>query len=264
MAWEWCSAHDINLDKIVAVKTPKIHMKTREGRDYFVREARNAARLDHPNIVKIFSLNADHEPPYYVMEFVGGRSLDEACRGRSPKQITALLEQTARALAFAHQKNVIHRDIKPANIIVDYEEGQPHITDFGLAERWDDIGDAERQGHVGVAGTGQFIPPEVYAGTGQFGPAVDIYALGVTMYILLTGRDPFPAANRGEVKKKVLQSSPPIPKEVKPGLPEPLQRICLKAMERDPAARYQSALEMADDLQRFLEGRDVFARPTAR
>ena len=115
---------DEQLERIVAVKTPKMHMHTPEGREYFVNEARRAASLDHPQIVRIFSLNAEHEPPYYVMQFVAGQPLDEACRGKDDRQVASLLEGTARVLAFAHRNGVIHRDIKPGNILV------PHPASF--------------------------------------------------------------------------------------------------------------------------------------
>ena len=262
-------ARDLSLDKIVALKTVRPHLMTQKGRGYFVREARYAASLDHPNIVKVFTLNIEHDPPYYVMDYVGGRPLDEACRGKRPEFVARLLEKIARILAFAHRHGVVHRDIKPGNIIVDSEESEPHITDFGLAKRWES-GDPNLGGReFSLVGTPRFIAPEVYAREDRsaseveiYGPEIDIYALGVTMYRLLTGRHPFDGKDLNEIRNRVLAGDTPLPKESHPEMSEPLQRICLKAMEYDPSARYESADAMADDLRRFIDGREVLARPS--
>ena len=253
-------ARDVSLDCIVAVKTVKEHLLTPEGRAFFKREARAAARLKHPNIVRIYGFNPDHAPPYYVMEFVEGRPLDEACTGKPIGVVVEILEKTARALAYAHAKGVVHRDIKPSNILVDYHD-EPHLTDFGLAEKWDEasLGGA---GEAAGAGTPLFLAPELYLAEPVVAPTADVFALGVTMYRLLTGRYPFTGRTLEEVRRAVLGGEPPLLQELNSAVPEPLQRICLKALERDLEARYASAQALADDLRRFREGREVFARPT--
>ena len=254
-------ARDVSLDCIVAVKTVKEHLLTPEGRAFFKREARAAARLKHPNIVRIYGFNPDHAPPYYVMEFVEGRPLDEACTGKPIAVVVEILEKTARALAYAHAKGVVHRDIKPSNILVDYHD-EPHLTDFGLAEKWDEASLGGADGEAAGAGTPLFLAPELYLAEPVVAPTADVFALGVTMYRLLTGRYPFTGRTLEEVRRAVLGGEPPLLQELNSAVPEPLQRICLKALERDLEARYASAQALADDLRRFREGREVFARPT--
>ena len=254
-------ARDTSLDRVVAVKTTRLDMLTPEGREFFKREARAAARLDHPNIVRVFGFHPDHSPPYYVMQYVQGDSLEQACKGRSIEFVAEVMEKAARALAYAHSKGVIHRDIKPSNILVDYQ-GEPHLTDFGLAHAWQEAAQARDQAVSPTAGTPFFVAPEMHLDSGHIGPSVDIYAFGVTLYRLLTGRYPFVGRDREELRRRVLGEDAPLPQEVKPAIPEPLQRICLKAIERNPGARYHSAAALADELERFREGEEVFARPS--
>jgi hypothetical protein len=254
-------ARETALDRIVAVKTIREHLLTAEGRAFFVREARAVARLNHPNIVKIHGFNPDYQPPYYVMEFVEGRPLDVACAGRPVAHIVEILEKVARALAYAHARGVVHRDIKPANILVDFQN-EPHLADFGLAQKWDDAALEGGSTDSLAAGTPLFLAPELYQAGAAAAPTADIFALGVTMYRLLTGRYPFVGKTRDEVRRSMLADDPPLLQELNPEVPEPLQRICLKAIEKDPDARYASAEAFADDLRRFREGREVFARPT--
>lgn len=254
-------ARDAALDRVVAVKTVQEHLLTAEGRTFFVREARAVARLNHPNIVKIYGFNPDHVPPYYVMEFLEGRPLDEACGGRPVAFVAEVLEKVARALAYAHSKGVVHRDIKPSNILVDFQN-EPHLADFGLAQKWDDASLEGGSTDSLAAGTPLFLAPELYQAGAAAAPTADIFALGVTLYRLLTGRYPFAGKTRDEVRQNVCRGEPALPQEIDPQVPEPLQRICLKAIEQDPEARYQSAGTLADDLRRFREGREIFARPT--
>ena len=256
-------ARELSLDRVVAVKTVRAHLRTPAGREFFLREARAAASLDHPNILRIHRFDPEHAPPFYVMQYVEGRPLAQACQGRDARFVAAVVEKVARALAYAHGRGVVHRDIKPDNILVDFDN-EPHVVDFGLAGRLEEAA-AEQGGDGGrptVFGTPGFIAPEVYAGDAPAGPAADVYALGVTLYQLLTGRLPFAGRGLDDVRRAVLETEPPLPQELNPAVPEPLQRVCLKAMERDPAARYASAAAMAEDLRRFLDGREVSARPT--
>lgn len=253
-------AREVSLDRIVAVKTLKTSLKTPEGLAYFEREARAAARLEHPNILRVFRFNPEHEPPFFVMQYLdGSRSLDQACRGRDPMRVAEQMEKVARALAYAHARGVIHRDIKPDNILVGPDD-EPYIADFGVAGRVDA---AAAQGKPAtLVGTPPFIAPETFTASPQAGAAVDVYAMGVTLYAILAGRLPFGGRTVDEVRQAVLERDPPLPQELDPAVAEPLQRICLKAMERDVSARYESAEAMADDLRRFREGREVYARPT--
>ena len=253
-------AREVSLDRVVAVKTLKSPLKTPEGLAYFQREARAAARLEHPNILRVFRFTPEHVPPFYVMQYLEGcRTLDQACRGRDPTLIAELLEKVSRALGYAHTRGVIHRDIKPDNILVGLD-GEPYVADFGVAGRVEEPPPPDRP--ATLVGTPPFIAPETYTASVEPGPTVDIYALGVTLYALLAERLPFGGKTIEEIRQSVLERDPPLPQELNPAVPEPLQRICLKAMERDAAARYESAEAMADDLRRFREGRQVLARPT--
>lgn len=254
-------ARDTSLDRVVAVKTTRLDMLTPEGREFFKREARAAARLDHPNIVRVFGFHPDHSPPYYIMQYVQGDSLEQACKGRSIEFVAEVMEKAARALAYAHSKGVIHRDIKPSNIVVDYQ-GEPHLTDFGLAHAWQEAAQAPDEVVSPTAGTPFFVAPEMYLDSSHIDPGVDIYAFGVTLYRLLTGRYPFVGRDRAELRQRVLGEDAPLPQEINPAIPEPFQRICLKAIERNPGARYHSAEALADELKRFRAGKEVFARPS--
>lgn len=253
------AARETSLDRVVAVKTTQEHMRTQEGREFFVREARAAAGLDHPNVVKVFHFDPDHAPPYYVMQYVDGRPLDEACRGRDVVLIARIVEQVARGLDYAHQRGIVHRDVKPANVLVS-ADGVPHITDFGLARPLEDAGTGDVQTTT-LKGTPRFIAPEVYEGETNPGPTIDVYALGVTLYELLCGRPAFEGADMAAIRAAVLEGEPEMPQKLAPHVPEPLQRICLKALERAPEDRYATALDMAEDLRRFYTGEPVRATP---
>ena len=253
-------ARQLSLDRIVVIKVPKRSFVSVEARELFRKEAQAAAGLRHPSIVPVFDYNEASDRPYYTMPFVEGQLLSDACKGRDPKYIATLIRQTAEALAYAHGQGVIHRDIKPSNILVDADH-MPQITDFGLAERWEDTVSNARQTST-TAGTPMFIAPEVLSGPVVPNPLLDVYALGVTLYRVLTGVHPFPDVTQTQWHAAVLDGTPRLPRHTKPEIPEPLQRICLKAMERDPGERYQTAGDMADDIHRFIEGDEVRALPT--
>jgi serine/threonine protein kinase len=257
-------AWDDQLCREVAIKIPRRdRFKTAAEQDRFLEEARTAARLKHPSIVPVHDFGRHTDGiPFVVMDYVEGRPLTKVLRsGRlSYRRLAGLMIQVADAVQYAHDLGVVHRDLKPANILID-AEGRPLITDFGLAERWEPAGGTAQFGTPELAGTLGFIPPELFVGTGRVGPATDIYALGVTMYEALTGRNPFEGRTPMEVMPKVLLGEPRLPKDLRQDVPEPLQRICLKAMERAPEERYESAQMVIEDLRRFVEGRPVLARP---
>jgi hypothetical protein len=250
-------AREPSLDRFVAVKMIRGDRDSPAVQAFFQREAAAAAQLDHPNILQIHRFSPEHNPPFFVMQYVDGRPLDVACAGRDFSFIASQIEKIAGALEYAHERGIVHRDIKPSNVLVDRDD-QPHVADFGLAGRLEAPGDQNGS----IPGTPICLAPELYDDPAILSPAIDIYALGVTMYRLLTGRYPFVGKDPQSIQESALRGAMPMPQEINPAIPEPLQRICLKAMERDPLARYETAGVMADDLRRFRVGAEVYARPT--
>ncbi len=258
-----------------------------EERARFRIEAEAAARMRHPNIVQIYEVGEHQGRPYFAMELVEGGSLDQQLAGRPQpaNQAAELVRTLALAVQHAHTQKVLHRDLKPANILLAAVSGQwpvvsedqaassslttdhwplttvPKIADFGLAKRLDSESTAWTQ--VGaILGTASYMAPEQAAGrVGELGPAVDVYALGAILYELLTGRPPFQADSWNETIDQVLRDEPAPPSRLCLAVPRDLETICLKCLEKEPGRRYVSALELANDLGRFLEGRPVVAVP---
>jgi len=230
----------------------------------FRREAQAAANLDHPNILPIYEVSESHEGlPFFSMKFAGGGSLLEAgpALRSEPRRAVALMAKVARAVQYAHEQGILHRDLKPGNILLD-GRGEPLVSDFGLA-KW-----LEPTGHLTrtptVFGTPGYIAPEQVNGSaGKLTPAADVYSLGAVLFDLLTGRPPF----IGEHALKTIQQATdkPAPKlrTLAPSLDRDLETMCAKCLERDPQARYRSAGELADDLERWLHGRSIVARPVS-
>jgi WD40 repeat protein/tRNA A-37 threonylcarbamoyl transferase component Bud32 len=254
-------ARQQSLDRIVALKM--ILAGAHAGptqRARFRGEAEAAARLQHPHIVQVHDVGEHDRCPFFSLEFIDGRCLhDVVGEYRQPAKAAGLVEQLARAVAYAHQQGIIHRDLKPANILLT-KDGLPKITDFGLAKRLDDEQERTRSGDI--LGTPAYMSPEQAAGNiKQLGPATDVYALGVILYELLTGRPPFQGATTWDVINQLLTQEPLPPSVHRPGLPRDLETICVKCLQNVPAKRYVSAQALADDLRRFLEGRPIEARP---
>jgi serine/threonine-protein kinase len=229
----------------------------------FRREAEASARLQHPNVVQIYEVGEHDGRPYLALEFVEGGSLARELRARPPaaRDAARLVELVAGALHYAHGRGVVHRDLKPANILLT-ADGQPKVGDFGLAKRLDDDdGGATRTG--AVLGTPGYLAPEQAGGQKDVGPAADVWALGATLYELLTGRPPFLADTAQATVLQALRADPVPPTRLRPGLPRDLQTICLKCLEKDPRRRYADAAALADDLRRFREGEPVRARPAS-
>jgi TolB-like protein/Flp pilus assembly protein TadD len=230
----------------------------------FRREAQAAASLDHPNILPIYEVSeCDDGLPFFSMKFAGGGSLLDAApalRGE-PRRAVALVAKVARAVQCAHGQGILHRDLKPGNILLD-GRGEPLVSDFGLAKWLDTSSHLTRT--LTIFGTPGYIAPEQVNGSaGKLGPASDVYSLGAILFDLLTGRPPF----LGEHALKVIQqaSEKPAPKlrTLMPGLDRDLETICAKCLEREPGARYRSAADLAEDLERWLEGRHIVARPVS-
>jgi serine/threonine protein kinase len=263
----------LNLNRLVALKVIVDEEDTEPERvARFREEAKAIARLQHPNIVQIYEVGEYKGQPFLCLELVEGGSLREHMRGTplSAPRAARLVETLARAVHAAHQQGVIHRDLKPANILLappDFmvaapgamEGWVPKITDFGLAKKSDESVGLTLSG--AVMGTPRYMAPEQAAGRSRdIGPASDIYALGVILYELLTGRTPFTGSTM-EVLDQVRHADPPPPRRIEPEIPASLETICLKCLEKEAAKRYSSAAALAADLRRFLENKPILARP---
>ena len=251
--------------RIVALKRIlSYHADSQETLARFRREAQAAASLDHPNILPIYEVSeCDDGMPFFSMKFAGGGSLLDAApalRGE-PRRAVASIAKIARAVQYAHGQGILHRDLKPGNILLD-GRGEPLVSDFGLAKWLDTSSHLTRT--LTIFGTPGYIAPEQVNGSaGKLGPASDVYSLGAILFDLLTGRPPF----LGEHALKVIQqaSEKPAPKlrTLMPGLDRDLETICAKCLEREPGVRYRSAGDLAEDLERWLEGRHIIARPVS-
>jgi WD40 repeat protein len=222
-------------------------------------EAEAIARLKHPNIVQIFEVGTHDGDPFLALEYCREGSLARRLRERGPmsaREAATCVRDLARGIAAAHAVGIVHRDLKPANVLC--EGAGYRITDFGLAT--DEAGPREREGTV--AGTPAYMAPEQAEGrTRDIGPPTDIYALGAVLYECLTGKPPHAGLSVSETLGMARSGEPLRPRELRREVPRDLETICLKCLERDPTRRYASAAGLADDLERFLDGRPVLARP---
>jgi eukaryotic-like serine/threonine-protein kinase len=252
-------------NRYVALKVLQARARTRPALvERFLTEAKALAALNHPNIVKIYMVgDAPGSPPltYFAMELVEGQSLCAHLAGKPQpsKDSVRLVETLARAMHYAHTQQIIHRDIKPANVLLT-RAGEPKITDFGLAKRLDSNDSQTRSGTI--LGTPVYMAPEQAEGkAGKVGPAADVYSLGAVLYEMLTGRPPYlPREGLAGLLVAWTQELIP-PRTLRPTLPRDIEAICLRCLARDPAQRYASAAELADDLARFQQGKPVKARP---
>jgi hypothetical protein len=202
--------------------------------------------------------------PFFSLEFVEGGSLERKLNrtAQRPAEAAALVETLARAMHVAHKASIIHRDLKPGNILLT-PDGLPKIADFGLAKRLE--GDSNQTQSGCIMGTPSFMAPEQASGqTRDIGPCSDIYALGAILYDALTGRPPFKGATLLDTLAQVRNDEPVPPSRLQPGIPRDLETICLKCLQKAPHKRYASALELAEDLERFLNGEPILARPMGR
>jgi formylglycine-generating enzyme required for sulfatase activity/predicted Ser/Thr protein kinase len=245
-------ARDEELGRPVAIKVP--HRGVLRGPaqvESFRAEARNAARLVHPNIVRVYDVgNHGEGEPFVVFEYIDGRDLAKILKSQrpSPATVAGLMARVAEAAHHAHSAGLVHRDLKPSNILVD-RRGIPHVADFGLALRED----AQQLMTGEVAGTPAFMAPEQVRGeTHRLDRRTDVWALGVILYQALTGRRPFRGKNRARTFKRVLGLDPTPLRQLDGAIPRELERICLKCLAKRMTDRYETAAELADDLDRWL------------
>jgi WD40 repeat protein/serine/threonine protein kinase len=278
-------ARQKTLNRLVALKMILAgRLATAAEIQRFRAEAAAAAQLDHPGIVPIYEVGEQAGQHYFSMGFVEGDSLAAKVKDGPlpPREAARLIEQVARAVDYAHRRGIIHRDLKPANILLARGTGSlacpsggedrqgclshdlvPKITDFGLARMVANESNLTVSGQV--VGTPSYMPPEQAAGKGEpIGPAADVYAVGATLYCLLTGRPPFQAASVMETLKQVLEQEPVPPRQLNAAVPRDLETICLKCLQKEPTRRYPSAEAVAVDLAHFLAGEPIQARPVGK
>lgn len=258
-------ARQTTLGRIVAVKMITAgRLASEDDIRRFHVEAQAVASLQHPNIVAIHEVGQYEGWHYFSMDFVEGRDLSAILRVNvlPARQAATYVRQMAEAIHYAHQQGTLHRDLKPSNVLIDSHD-QVRITDFGLAMRVEGNSDLTRTGQA--VGTPSYMPPEqAQAKRSLIGPCSDIYSLGAILYECLTGRPPFRAESVIETIQQVIETEAASPRLLNPGIPRDLETICLKCLQKEPHRRYGTAQLLADDLNRFLRGEPITARPINR
>ncbi len=227
-------------------------------------EAQAAAQLMHPNVVQIFEIGEHEGLPFLAMEYVAGGNLTRTLRSmpQAFRWSARMTETMARAIHVAHQRGIVHRDLNPSNILI-APDGTPKISDFGLAKFL--VNDKGISINGVLLGTPSYMAPEQVSSNGKtIGPATDVYALGALLYEMLTGAAPFRGFTPMETLCQVMEAELVPPSRLRHGVPEDLETICLKCLERDPARRYSSAEDLAEDLRRYLENQPIRGRRTSR
>jgi serine/threonine protein kinase len=283
-------ARQVSLNRTVAVKMILAgHFASKESVQRFRAEASAAASLRHPNIVAIHEVGEHEGQQYFSMDYIEGKNLavaisDLRIANYDFRRAAHWMKTVAEAIQFAHERGILHRDLKPSNVLLDADDA-PHITDFGLAKRVErqrelrvesspsPLGSTTRHSTLDpqltltgqVLGSPNYMPPEQASGRrGGVGPASDVYGLGAILYHLVSGRPPFGGATITETLRQVAEREPVAPRLLTPGLPPDLETICLKCLEKEPARRYPSAQELAEELGRFLRDEPIRARPVSR
>jgi serine/threonine protein kinase/tetratricopeptide (TPR) repeat protein len=251
--------------RIVAVKRVlSYHSDSRETLARFQREAVAAASLDHPNILPIYEVSQGEDGlPFFSMKFASGGTLQQVAPAlrSEPRQCVALVAKIARAVQYAHSRGILHRDLKPGNILLD-ARGEPLVSDFGLAKWLDTTSDLTRT--LTIFGTPGYIAPEqASSAAAELKPTADVYSLGAILFDLLAGRPPFLGAHALSVIRQAAELPAPKLRTLTKLADRDLETICSRCLERDPKLRYASAHDLAEDLERWLQGRPIIARPVS-
>jgi eukaryotic-like serine/threonine-protein kinase len=258
-------ARQRSLNRLVALKVLRDGVGASvEDAHRFRNEAEVVAKLDHPHIVPIYEVGDSHGCRFFSMKLIEGGDLAERLGEftSDPRATARLIASVARAVQHAHDRGILHRDLKPSNILID-DRGDPLVADFGLARRLE--GDSELTRTGVMLGTPAYMSPEQASGRkGAVTIATDVHGLGAVLYTILAGRPPFRGDSPLETLERVREHAPDPPRTIRPSTDRDLETICLKCLEKDPNQRYASAAAVADDLDRWLAGRPILARPASR
>lgn len=257
-------AQDLALGREVAIKTVGQNFSKRQKLlDRFASEVKAVAALNHPNIAQLYGAEILSATPYYVMEYVDGETLERSSMRNppTPQEAAAVVKKIAQSMAFCHEKKIIHRDLKPSNILLT-SDNEPKIADFGLAKSLRDDDGSTKTGEI--LGTPGYMAPEQASGVDKsIDHRCDVYSIGGILYRLLTGRPPFLSPDPMQTVLMVLSDDPVPPRNLDSGIPNDLNTICLKCLEKNPGSRYDTANGLAQDLDLFLNGKPIKARPVS-
>jgi serine/threonine-protein kinase len=246
------------LGAVVAVKLIRSsQLASQQEVQRFYQEARAAAGLTHSHIIKVHDVGEYGGQHFLSMDLVDGLNLADLLKDGAvdPERAAQLIADIARAVHYLHTRGIVHRDLKPSNILLD-ENGEPYVTDFGLAKML--TADSQQTATGTIIGTPSYMAPEQAGGhRGDVGVRSDVYSLGAILYELLTGRPVFREENPLDTLMCVLEREPVLPHQLNPHIPETLEQICLRCLEKKPERRYATALDVADDLEQFLKGEPI-------
>lgn len=264
-------ARQLAADRLVAIKLIRVdrlrnasETDRTEVLERFRTEAQATARLEHPHVVSIYEVDADNaDQPWFSMQYVEGTTLQKKLTDGPlpPRQCAEYTQQIAKAVGAAHDRRILHRDLKPQNVFVRKSDGRLLVGDFGLAKLASN--DAQQTSADRILGTPAYMSPEQIRDASAVQPSTDIWSIGTILYRMLTGRPPFQAATVVETLRQVTDHQPVSPRDLNPQLDRDIDTICMKCLQKDPAQRYSSVHELHDDIERYLSGRAIKARPVS-